>query len=156
MNATTDPIQQMAEDADGPVQELLLRLETLTGSRVRDEISNSQYRVLAEIGGREALSVGDLGKAIRSAQSTTSEMVARLAKAGLVRKLRGSPGGAVADGRVVMIELTDLGRKMVQQYRKRVHEWSRSLLGRMAPGERDACLEALQRLDELLRKGMDA
>ena len=155
MNATDDPIQQMAEEADGFVQELLLRLEILTDARVRDEISNSQYRVLLEIGRRETLSIGGLGKAIGSAQSTTSEMVARLAKAGLVRKLRGFPGGTVADGRIVMIELTDLGRKLVQQYRKRAHEWSRSLLGKMVPVDRDACLGALQRLGELLRKGMD-
>jgi DNA-binding MarR family transcriptional regulator len=147
-NAPPEPLEQI----DATAQEILRRLEILTGARVHGQISYSQYRVLAEIDGRGSLTIGELGRAIGSAQSTTSEMATRLMKAGLLQKKRGLANGAVADGRVVIVELTDLSRKLVEQHRKRAHEGSQIMLGRMAPAERGACLVAMTQLDMLLRK----
>jgi DNA-binding MarR family transcriptional regulator len=155
MGTTNEPNTELEEEVGGLAQELLRRLDLLAGAAMHEDISYSKYKMLSLFQKHGPITIGGMAKAISSAQSTTSEMATRLMKAGLVKKLRGSPGGTVTDGRVVTVELSDHGRQMVEQHRGRVHQGYLALIARMPPAERDAFLGALQQLDALLRKGMD-
>jgi len=141
-----EPIEQIEELA----QELMRRLDLLSGSKVQEDISYGQYKVISVIHNHGPISVGNLGRLVGSAQSTTSEMVARLTKSGLVNKVRGP-----YDGRVVMVELTDQGRQLMRRRRKRVREGYQALFNRMADTERDSFLSSLRNLDELLTRATD-
>jgi DNA-binding MarR family transcriptional regulator len=141
-----DPIEKVEDMA----QELMRRLDLLSGSKVQEDISYGQYKVLAVIHNHGPISVGNLGRLVGSAQSTTSEMVARLTKADLVTKVRGP-----YDGRVVMVELTDQGRQLMRRRRKRVREGYQTLFNRLTPVERDNFVIAIKSLEELLAKVTD-
>jgi len=138
-----DPIDQIEELA----QELMRRLDLLSGSKVQEDISYGQYKVISVIHNHGPISVGNLGRLVGSAQSTTSEMVARLTKASLVNKVRGP-----YDGRVVMVELTDQGRQLMRRRRKRVREGYQTLFGRLSGAEKESFVASLKNLDELLSK----
>jgi DNA-binding MarR family transcriptional regulator len=140
---TIDPIEKVEEMA----QELMRRLDLLSGSKVQEDISYGQYKVISVINNHGPISVGNLGRLVGSAQSTTSEMVARLTKADLVTKVRGP-----YDGRVVMVELTEQGRQLMRRRQKRVREGYQILFNRLNPPERDNFITALKNLDELLSK----
>ena len=155
MNTTNEPITELADEVGELAQELLRRLDLLAGAAMREDISYSKYKMLSLIQKHGPISIGAMARATSSAQSTTSEMAARLMKAGLVKKLRGSPGGNVTDGRVVTVELSDHGRQMVEQHRGRVHQGYLALITRMPPAERDAFLRTLKQLDALLSKGTE-
>ena len=146
METSTDPIERVEEMA----QELMRRLDLLGGSKVQEDISYGQYKVISVINNHGPISVGNLGRMVGSAQSTTSEMVARLTKAGLVSKVRGP-----YDGRVVMVELTDQGRQLMRRRRKRVREGYQALFEKLAPEERDSFVRSLQSLDSLLSRAAE-
>jgi DNA-binding MarR family transcriptional regulator len=138
-----DGVEEMA-------QELMRRLDLLGGSKVQEDISYGQYKVISVINNHGPISVGNLGRMVGSAQSTTSEMVARLTKAGLVNKVRGP-----YDGRVVMVELTDQGRQLMRRRRKRVREGYQTLFEKLAPDERDNFVRSMENLDSLLARAAD-
>ena len=145
-DATLDPIETVEELA----QETMRQLDLLSGSKVQEDISYGQYKVLSVIHNQGPISVGNLGRYVGSAQSTTSEMVARLTKAGLVTKVRGP-----YDGRVVMVELTDQGRQLMKRRRKRVKEAYQILFSKITETERINLVEALTTLNGILGKGSE-
>jgi DNA-binding MarR family transcriptional regulator len=139
----TDQIEVIA-------QEMLQRLELLSLGDTRGEISLPQYRMLTALFKFGPLSIGRVAQIIGSAQSTTSEMVARLMRSGLVTKVRGP-----YDGRVVMVELTDNGRQLLKRSRQRIRKAYEGLYDRLTPVEREGLVYALKQLDGLLRKGTE-
>ncbi|MDD5305841.1 MAG: MarR family transcriptional regulator [Deltaproteobacteria bacterium] len=144
--ATNDPIVQVEELA----QELMRQLDLLSGSKIQEDISYGQYKVISVIHNQGPISVGNLGRLVGSAQSTTSEMVARLTKSGLVTKVRGP-----YDGRVVMVELTDQGRQLMRRRRKRVREAYQILFNKLSQSEQDSFTSSLRKLNDLLAKAED-
>ena len=151
MTTTNKPITDLAGEAGNLAMELLRRLDLLAGSGVHEDISYTKYRVLSAIPGPQgSISVGNLGRAIGLAQSTTSEAVARLKKTGLVTKTRN-----VYDSRAVTVELTKTGHQIVERYRRRVHERYVSLFNGQSPAERATFLSALKQLDTLLPREED-
>lgn len=147
---TNEPIPDLVDEAGGLAHELLRRLDLLASANIHGDTSYSQYKVLSAIHNHGPITIGNLGKIVGSAQSTTSEMVVRLSKSGLVAKVRGQ-----YDGRVATVEITDLGRLLVRRRRKRIHEGYMSLFDRLSPVERDSFLSALQQLEALLSKGTE-
>ena len=141
--ATMEPVDQIEELA----QELLRRLDLLSGSKVQEDISYGQYKVISVIHSHGPISVGSLGRLVGSAQSTTSEMVARLTKAGLVTKVRGP-----YDGRVVVIELTEQGRQLMLRRRKRVREAYTALFSKLSSAEQATFIESIRKLSEIIAK----
>ncbi|MBN2803472.1 MAG: MarR family transcriptional regulator [Deltaproteobacteria bacterium] len=139
-NSVVEQVEEMA-------QEVVRRLEILSGSKVPDEISYGQYKVLSVINNHGPISVGTLGRLVGSAQSTTSEMIARLTKAGLVTKVRGP-----YDGRVVVVDLTDQGRQLMRRRRSKIREGYHGMFGRLSKAEQDSVVAALKNLDEILSK----
>lgn len=135
-------------------EELLPRLAALIDVGSPDFVSRQQYRVLAEIDQKVTLTIGELGRAIRSAQSTTSEIATRLVKSGLVEKRRG-PGSGNLDGRIATVEVSETGRKLCREYRERAHERCRSIVGRVSVEEQAMLSHALRQVNELIRKGTE-
>jgi DNA-binding MarR family transcriptional regulator len=151
MSETNETNAELAEEAGELALELLRRLDLLAGAGVHDDISCTKYKVLSVIRSHGTISVGNLARAIGSAQSTASEMLARLEKAGLVTKVRNA-----LDGRAVIVETTDRGGQLVERHRRRVHERYVSLLTGLSLVERDTFLSALKQLDALLHEVDDA
>jgi excisionase family DNA binding protein len=145
MIAASGSIRELADEAGVLTQELLRRLELLAGADVHEDVSYTKYKTLSVILRNGHVTVGSLGRAISSAQSTTSEMVARLEKARLITRTR-----CPRDGRSVLVELSDRGRQLAERYRRRIHEGYRTLVDKMSPAERDAFVGALKQLEDLL------
>ncbi len=147
MNTETEATLDSIETVEELAQELMRQLDLLSGSKVQEDISYGQYKVISVIHNHGPISVGNLGRLVGSAQSTTSEMVARLTKAGLVTKVRGP-----YDGRVVMVELTDQGRQLMRRRRKRVREAYQTLFAKLSTVEQDVFVDSLRKLNEILSK----
>jgi len=150
MNPATDTTADPIEEIEELSQELMRRLDLLGGSKVQEDISYGQYKVISVIHNQGPISVGNLGRLVGSAQSTTSEMVARLTKSGLVSKVRGP-----YDGRVVMVELTDQGRQLMRRRRKRVRDGYQTLFSKLSAAERDSFVDSLRTIEGLLARAED-
>jgi DNA-binding MarR family transcriptional regulator len=144
---TLELVDQVAELS----QELLQRLDLLSGGgSISGNISNSQYRTLSVVHKHSPRTMGNLSKLVGSAMSTTSEMMSRLVKIGFITKVRGP-----LDGRVVMVELTAEGERLLLRRCKSARDGYQKLISRMSPGEDDLFLSAMKQLEALLRKGME-
>jgi len=150
MNRDTDAAMDPIERAEELAQELMRQLELLSGSKLQEDISYGQYKVLSVIHNQGPISVGSLGRLVGSAQSTTSEMVARLTKSGLVTKVRGP-----YDGRVVMVELTDQGRQLMKRRRKKVREAYQALFAKISGQEQESLIIAFGTINSILGKGTE-
>jgi DNA-binding MarR family transcriptional regulator len=150
MNTPENPTSESIDQAEWLAHGLLRRLDLLSGSGIHEDLSYSRNKLMSVIQNVGPVSIGNLSTAIGTAQSTTSEMVTRLEKRGLVAK-----SGNVYDGRVVKVDLTDTGRALLRRRRKRVREGYQLLVDRMLPAERDTFMGALRRLNELIRKGTE-
>ena len=139
-NGVVERVEEMA-------QEVMRRLDILSGNKIQNQISYGQYKVISVINNQGPISVGNLGRLVGSAQSTTSEMIARLTKSGLVTKVRGP-----YDGRVVVVDLTDQGRQLMRRRRGKIRESYHSLFGRLTKAEQDSFVASLKNLDEILGK----
>ena len=147
MNEASPIIIDSVEMVEEQAQELMRHLDLLIGSKVQDDLSYGQYKVMALIHSHGSISIGNLGRLVGSAQSTTSEMVARLTKAGLVTKVRGP-----FDGRVVMVELTDQGRQLMRRRRKIVRDAYQGLFDKLVPDERSRFMDAIRVINGILSK----
>jgi DNA-binding MarR family transcriptional regulator len=73
------------------------------------EISHAQFELLAELRDRGPLPAGELAQVAGLSAATVSQMLDHLATDGQVKRVRSE-----ADRRVVLIELTALGRRRVE------------------------------------------
>jgi MarR family transcriptional regulator, organic hydroperoxide resistance regulator len=73
------------------------------------EISHAQFELLAELRERGALAAGELAQVAGLSAATVSQMLDHLETDGHVKRLRSE-----TDRRVVLIELTALGRRRVE------------------------------------------
>lgn len=146
MNTDLDMAIDPFENVEALAQELTRQLDILSGGGVHEDISYGQYKVMSIISSQGPISVGNLGRFVGSAQSTTSEMVARLTKAGLVRKVRGP-----YDGRVVMVELTDQGDRLMRRRRNKVREAYQGLFERLANEDQNSFVGSLYKLNDILQ-----
>ncbi len=150
MSTDIDIASDSVEKVEELAQELMRQLDLLSGSKVHEDISYGQYKVISVIHNHGPISVGNLGRLVGSAQSTTSEMVARLTKADLVTKVRGP-----YDGRVVMVELTDQGGQLMRRRRKRVREAYQGLFSKLTNGEQESFIESLGKLNDILLRASE-
>ncbi|MDJ0762168.1 MAG: MarR family transcriptional regulator [Myxococcota bacterium] len=150
MDANENEVSDSIEIVEELVQELRQQIEFLNGVPVQEDISYGQYKVISVIHSHGPISVGKLGRQVGTAQSTTSEMVARLAKAGIITKVKGP-----YDGRIIMLELTDQGRRLIRKHRKRVRETYQSLLSNLTEHEKASLKEYIKKLNALLARGLN-
>ncbi len=147
MSVEPNPGANSVEVVEELAQELIRQLDLLSGSKIQEDISYGQYKVISVINNHSPISVGNLGRLVGSAQSTTSEMIARLTKAGLVSKVRGP-----FDGRVVMVELTESGARLLRRRRKRVREAYRKLFEKLEDRDQIHFVTAVRTLNDILNK----
>ncbi len=105
------------------------------------EISHAQFELLAELRERGPLAAGELAHVAGLSAATVSQMLDHLAGDGQVKRVRSE-----SDRRVVLIELTALGRRRVEATKALWRErWAAALAGVEAEELRVAA-EVLQRI----------
>ena len=95
------------------------------GSGPRGELTLTQYHALSFLAGRGQASVAELKNMLGFAQSTTSVLVDKLQRQGLIEKQRDR-----RDHRVVLVVPLPKGLRLVQRYRKNAARNLEELLDR--------------------------
>jgi DNA-binding MarR family transcriptional regulator len=128
-------------------QELIRQLDLLSGNKIEEHISYGQFKIMSVVNNHSPISIGELGRLLGAAQSTTSEMIARLTRAGIVAKVRGP-----SDGRVVMVKLTEPGRQLLRRRRLHVRAAYNKLFERLDNGDRRKFVSAVRTLNDILAR----
>jgi DNA-binding MarR family transcriptional regulator len=109
------------------------------------ELSHAQFELLLELDERGALPAGELATAARLTPATVTQMLAHLANAGHVERIRSQ-----TDRRVVVSRLTPQGRLKIEAKRAAwKSRWSEALAG-LPPADIEAATRVLDRLGEML------
>ena len=154
-------MQPSPERSDQP-QDAATVLEELTRQVTRlgplRELSLSALGTLATLAVSGPLAVTDLAGREQISQPSMTTLLFRLQRHGLVHRQRDP-----ADGRVVLVAITDAGRRTLHRRRSSRIQFLTDLVARLTPAERRALLEAVpalramtQALTELALPGRDA
>jgi DNA-binding MarR family transcriptional regulator len=106
-------------------------------------LSPSAAHALMELGCGESLSQGDLAARLCLEKSTVSRLVGQLEARGWVERRR-----AEHDGRVLLVRLTDDGRKTAERIAAARTAFFARLCERIPPGRRGDLIEAMEMLVE--------
>jgi DNA-binding MarR family transcriptional regulator len=106
----------------------------------RSELTLTQYHALSFLAGRGQASVSELKDVLGCAQSTTSVLVDKLARMGLVEKLRDR-----RDHRLACVVPLPKGLRMVQRYRKNAERNLLALRARLGEAAVRDVFDALER-----------
>src|SRR5687768_8576458 len=106
----------------------------------RSELTLTQYHALSFLASRGKASVTELKDMLGFAQSTTSVLVEKLARMGLVEKRRDR-----RDHRVACVVPMPKGLRMVQRYRKNAERNLQILHEHLGPGAVQDVFDALER-----------
>lgn len=116
-----------------------------SGSRVLNETTGAQKRILYFLDLEGPQRMSDIARLMGVSLPAATLTVDRLVSAGLVRRLHDPH-----DRRVIRIELTRQGQRVLRQM-KLVHEKRfREILARLSPSERDELIACFERIHELL------
>jgi DNA-binding MarR family transcriptional regulator len=132
---------------DDLAEELVTASRALVGLAVHSvsaapvDVTVVQFRLLVLVAD-EPRSIGDLAGHLGVNQSTASRHCDRLQRRGLLQRSR-----LDADGRVVVVTLTDTGREVVDAVMDRRRADVRNLLAAIAPDRTGAMLAALRELN---------
>lgn len=119
-------------------------LRRLRSERGEADLPSSQFGVLTELSRRGPLTPGELAHTEGVRPPAMTRTVNALAELGFVSKSEHP-----TDGRLVIVELTDAGRREVAETRRRRDAWLSRRLGTLTPEERATLARAndiLQRL----------
>lgn len=106
-----------------------------------DGLSDAQYSLLFGLREHEQLSLGELAVAADLSAATATEMLDPLAASGLVRRERSE-----RDRRVVLISLTDRGRRLTEERRARFEPRWRAALAEFSDAELLTAAAVLDRM----------
>jgi len=109
------------------------------------DVTPQQVHLLAHLAHEGPMTIGELREFSNAAQSTTSEIVGRLAKAGLVHK-KPAPG----DSRSVRVAITPRGRSVLEGHKRAMRERHRAVLERLSEADQQKLLAAFQTVSELV------
>jgi DNA-binding MarR family transcriptional regulator len=108
------------------------------------DLSTSQYNVLRILrGSSEGLTCGEIGERTVARDPDITRLIDRLAKRGLVRRIRSQ-----TDRRVVQVEITQKGVDLLRDLDPHVQRMPRALLGHLSQTQ-------LQQLSRLLSEVLD-
>lgn len=122
-------------------------------SRLRDlmeegmDLSYNQYKTLLTLYDLGGITLGKLSSSLKVATSSASEMVDRLERAGLVER---KPAGN--DRRTVTLAITPAGQDLLCRFQKGVLNNYRLVMERLARGERERLVRAMEDLVEIIGK----
>jgi len=111
------------------------------------EYSLAQYRVLMLLHHNEKMTVSDLHHALNTAQSTASEMVARLVQQGLVER-HSDP----QDGRKTVLKLSRKAKKDLLSRLDAMTDVYREILKNFREEEQEDLIRALEKIASILSK----
>ena len=140
--ATGDEIVELAADMR---RVLLVSSRILRSKTSSDEVSASQFSVLAYLQRAGESTPGALAEFEHVSPPVMTRIVGRLEETGLVRRTA-HPG----DGRQVLVSLTEAGEQVVLAGRAERDEWLRARLEAITAEERAGLREATQLLRSIL------
>lgn len=105
------------------------------------DIDEPGLRALSVLGGLEPVAAGELSEPLRTSASNVSKILGRLEQRGLLERTR-SPG----DGRVIVVRLTPLGRRVAADLRRAGEEMIGELLAAWPTGDAERLAGLLGRL----------
>lgn len=123
-------------DAVLTASRLLVSLSARSIAEVDDSITIAQFRVLVLLRTRGAMNQATLAAHLEVQPSTATRMVDRLVGAGLVERVPRTR-------REVTIDLTDRGRRTVDQVTRRRRRQISTVVSRMSPTAQAGLLDAL-------------
>jgi DNA-binding MarR family transcriptional regulator len=104
----------------------------------------SQAHALTELAARQPINQSELGTILRLTKSTVSRMIGLMEQRGWVERVR----GGAADGRMVLLQLTDSGEHMAANISAARRARMESFLDHIPTAQRGAVLQALSTLTE--------
>ncbi|WP_213816435.1 MarR family winged helix-turn-helix transcriptional regulator [Glaciihabitans sp. dw_435] len=111
------------------VQRLARRLRA---QRAGADITDGQYAVLSVLARHDGLGLGELSEHERVTASSMNRTVNALVEAGYATRT-----GSDDDGRKVVLRLSDEGRAVVEETRRRRGEWFSVRLAELSDGDRE-------------------
>jgi DNA-binding MarR family transcriptional regulator len=108
------------------------------------ELSASQVHTLLAMGHEGPLTMGDLARRVAVTEKTTTGLVDRLERDGLVQRLRDP-----ADRRVVRVKLTARGTRLARRLDAELLEKLTRLMGRLDAGDRRDLFRIIGKLTDL-------
>lgn len=118
-----------------------LRAERTSG------ITDAQYAVLAALSAAGEMSAGELAEHERVQPPSMTRILASLVEAGLVER-----GGHPTDRRQVRVHLTEAGRGVVRETRRRRDAWLARRLAELTPAEREVVAQATAILTRIVAR----
>jgi len=144
----------MTDQADAPatthelaaaVRVAVARLSRrLRAEKAVDDLSDSQYSVLAYLVREGPRAVGQLSEFERVTPPSMNRTVNCLVDAGYVERM-----STPEDGRKVLVQTTESGRALVTETRRRRDAWLVRRLDELAPAQRELVAEATTIIREL-------
>ncbi|HYU84400.1 MAG TPA: MarR family transcriptional regulator [Kribbellaceae bacterium] len=108
------------------------------------ELTANQLGVLGALGKHGAMTIGDLALHEKVKPPSMTRIVSNMEAAALVRRTQHA-----TDKRLVLVELTDTARALIDANRRRRDEWFRNRLKTLTPEERDILRKAAPILERL-------
>lgn len=126
------------DDLVDRMDRVAILLDKQYGATPRGDISFVAQRTLTVIARTENISVNQVSVVIGRAQSTTSELLARLLKQKLIEQEKKK-----TDGRVVLLRITAKGRNLLQDARERRAVAWNALLNRLGIVDRTSLVATM-------------
>ena len=134
-----------ASDAEGSPEALMIAVEQLVlyvrRSATTGGLSTAASSVLGFLGREGAYRLTDLARTQRVSQPNMTQLVTRLERGGLVRRVADS-----RDGRGVLVEATDAGMEVFRQRRTERTQALQGVVDRLTGPEQEAVRTALPAL----------
>jgi DNA-binding MarR family transcriptional regulator len=102
-------------------------------------LSMPQFGILMQLHYRKDCGISDLGERFDITNAAASQLVDKLVQGGLIQREE-DPN----DRRAKLLNLTEKGRKLIQQGMEERYRWVNQLAGRLTAEEREKVAEALE------------
>ena len=123
----------------------VLRLaRRVRAERAHDAMSDGRLSVLSLLANQGAQTLGSLAESERVTPPSMNRTINALVESGLVTRVADA-----SDGRKVVIDLSEAGRRLVRETRRKRDAWFSARLAKLSPEERatlDAAAPILRRL----------
>lgn len=101
-------------------------------------LSMPQFGILMQLHYRHNCGVGDIGERFDITNAAASQLVDKLVQSGLIQREEDP-----SDRRARLLNLTDKGKRLIQQGIEERYRWVDQLAGKLTPEERAKVAEAL-------------
>ena len=114
---------------------------------IRLDLGLSHFYILTTLYREKVLSSGNLAKSLDVKNSTITSLVDRLVKLSLVKRRR-----CERDRRVVLVELTDKGKKLTEKLLTLRKERLKEIVKELPEEKVEEIYESIKRVEEILKK----